>query len=126
MAIETRTIVFGQAELARAAFAHCLRRGSAPERGRLKAVRAEPAARARVVVLFDVGEADDLAVVLTYTEMAAALIRHCGVVGIPLPRCGQKRLEPAGEGMALIVRLPEHPGAAMAVDAPAVIALPAR
>ncbi len=107
MAIETRTIQFSQEELIQASYAYCIRQGLAAERGKLKSVVAGPEGRDEVRLMFDVVGRAPTQLTLTYSQMAAALILHCGVVGIPLPRYSRKRLTPAGEGMALIVRLSE-------------------
>ena len=112
MAIETRTIVFDRTELMRAAFAYCVKRELAPERARLVDIEAFPEAEDRIALRFDRGGADPIETALSYNEMAAALIAFCATADIPLPRYARKRLTPAGEGMALIVRLPEFAGEA--------------
>lgn len=112
MAIETRTIFFDQDELMQAAYAYCIRQGVDMPRSRMKAVKAMPEAVDQVRLKFEGPGNSELEVQLKYSQMAAGLILHCGVVGIPLPRYSRKRLTPAGEGMALIIRLPEHAGEA--------------
>jgi len=118
MAIETRTIFFDQTELVQAAYAYCIRQGLALPHGRLTEVRAEPESVGQVRLHFGDDERSNRRLSLSYSQMAAGIILHCGVVGIPLPRYGRKRLTPAGEGMALIVRLPEHAGEAILAEAP--------
>ncbi|MGZ0188489.1 MAG: hypothetical protein ACKVH0_10880 [Alphaproteobacteria bacterium] len=113
MAIETRTIFFDQDELIQASFTHCLRRDLKLPPGRLVQVEASPEAIDRVRLVFDGIGREKPDIVLNYSEMAAALITHCSSVGIPLPRYSRKRLTPAGEGMALIIRLPEFAGEVM-------------
>lgn len=112
MATETRTIVFDQTELKQAAYAYCLRKGVELPRVRLERVVAEPEHTAIVRLKFAAADRSEIEITLSYSQMAAAIIMHCGVVGLPLPRFARKRLTPAGEGMALIVRLPEYAGEA--------------
>lgn len=116
MAIETRTIVFDEDELVQAAYAYCVRQDIDLPKGRLVAVTAGPEAEDRVRLGFD-GAGNRLSeVILTYNQMAAGLIMYCAAAGIPLPRYARKRLTPAGEGMALIIRLPEYAGDAIVAD----------
>jgi hypothetical protein len=119
MATETRTIIFDEAELMQAAYGYCLRKGVDLPRAKLKRVLAEPEATCVVRLMFEAQDASQTEIALSYSQMAAALIMHCGVIGVPLPRFSRKRLTPAGEGMALIIRLPEYAGEAE--DAPARI-----
>ncbi len=125
MAIETRTIFFDQDELIRAAHAFCLLQEKAVPRGRLTAVVAEPEAAGRVRLQFDGAGRRPVEIVLSYAEMAAGLIAYCATVAIPLPRYSRKRLMPAGEGMALVIRLPEFAGPADVAEAADRRALPA-
>jgi hypothetical protein len=120
MATETRTIVFDGTELMQAAYAYCLRKGVDLPRARLQRVVADPETTGVVRLIFEAPDASQTEITLSYSQMAAALIMHCGVIGVPLPRFSRKRLTPAGEGMALIVRLPEYAGEAE--DAPVAIA----
>lgn len=117
MAIETRTIIFNETELVQAAYNYCGRLEMTLPSGRLKSVRAGPEADDKVSLNFegDAGRKSD--VQISYHQMAAALILHCNSAGIPLPRYARKRLAPAGEGMALIIRMPEYAGEAFLADA---------
>lgn len=112
MATETRTIVFDQSELMQAAYAYCLRKGVELPRAQMQRVVAEPEHTGCVRLQFASEDLSEIEISLSYSQMAAAIILHCGVVGLPLPRFARKRLTPAGEGMALIVRLPEYAGEA--------------
>lgn len=117
MAIETRTIVFNEIELVQAAYNYCVRVEMVLPHGRLNSVRAGTEAMDRVVLSFVGHGAAETEIQITYHQMAAALILHCGVSGIPLPRYARKRLAPAGEGMAMIIRMPEYAGEAFLADA---------
>lgn len=113
MAIETRTIVFEEDELVQAAYAYCVRQDLAMPRGRLVHVTAGPEAEDEVRLSFTTSSNRLTDLVITYNQMAAGLIMHCAASGIPLPRYARKRLTPAGDGMALIIRLPEYAGEAI-------------
>lgn len=117
MATETRTNVGDEAELMQAAYAYWLRKAVDLPRAKLKRVLAEPEATGVVRLVFEAQDASQTEIALSYSQMAAAFIMHCGVIGVPLPRFSRKRLTPAGEGMALIIRLSEYAGEAE--DAPA-------
>ena len=117
MAIETRTIIFNEIELVQAAYNYCVRVEMALPQGRLNSVRASAESVDRVLLSFTGGGMAPSEVRLSYHQMAAALILHCGATGIPLPRYARKRLAPAGEGMALIIRMPEYAGEAFLADA---------
>jgi hypothetical protein len=110
MPIETRTIFFDQDELIQASFAHCLRQDMGLPSGRLVRIEASPEAIDSIPLIIDSNDHEKPDIVLTFSEMAAALISHRSGAGIPLPRYSRKRLTPAGEGMALIIRLPEFAG----------------
>ncbi len=113
MPIETRTIIFDQEELVSAAYAYCSRQETKPPPGRLISVVPGTANMDNVRLRFT-GDGDGFRELdLTYIEMAAALILHCRTSGVPLPRYGRKRLTPAGEGMALMIRMPEFGGSAI-------------
>ena len=112
MATETRTIIFDEAELMQAAYAYCLRKGVVLPRAKLKRVLAGPESTGVVRLIFEAQDASQTEIALSYSQMAASLIMHCGVIGVPLPRFSRKRLTPAGEGMAMIIRLPEYAGEA--------------
>jgi len=117
MAIETRTIVFNEIELVQAAYNYCVRVEMPLPNGRLNSVRASAESIDRVLLRFAGDGAKETEIQLSYHQMAAALILHCGTTGIPLPRYARKRLAPAGEGMALIIRMPEYAGEAFLADA---------
>jgi hypothetical protein len=119
MATKTRTLIFDEAELMQAAYAYCLRKDVDLPRAKLKRVLAEPETTGVVKLMFEAQDAPQTEIALSYSQMAAALIMHCGVIGVPLPRFSRKRLTLAGEGTALIIRLPEYAGEAE--DAPARI-----
>lgn len=120
MAIETRTIVFREAELVQAAYAYCIRQDLTMPFGRLIAVVAGTEADDRIRLAFSNTDGGPSEIILTYNQMAAGLIMHCAASGIPLPRYARKRLTPAGEGMALIIRLPEYAGEAVDADGAAL------
>ncbi len=105
MVTETRTIVFDEAELMQAAYAYCFRKGLDLPRAKLQRVLAEPEATGGIRLMFEAQDASQTEIVLSFSQMAAALIMHCGVISVLLPRFSRKRLPLACEGMALIIRL---------------------
>ena len=85
MATETRTNVGDEAELMQAAYAYCLRKAVDLPRAKLKRVLAEPEATGVVRLVFEAQDASQTEIALSYSQMAAAFIMHCGVIGVPLP-----------------------------------------
>lgn len=105
MPIETRTLLFDQDELKSALHDHAVRKRIASEADRL--LRLDIGAESSGVVTVSLRRGVEAArdVDLTYADVIEALIRFCRNRQIPLPRYGDKRLTPAGDGMALMVRM---------------------
>lgn len=116
MATETRTIIFDQSELRQAAAAYCIRKCIKVPSAQLSSVLAEQEDIGIVRLKFSGQDRSKTEVTLSYSQMAAAIIQYCGVVGVPLPRFSRKYLAPAGDGIALHIRLPEYVGEA--IEAP--------
>lgn len=109
MAIETRTLVFSPDELTDAAYKYCLRKGIEIPEARITGIEPLPEPNSAIILRFAApAGSTPLLATLSYSQMAAALILHCRDQKIPLPRRSQKRLTPAGDGMALIVRVGEN------------------
>lgn len=105
MPVETRTLLFDQDELKTALLDHVVRKRIASEADRL--LRLDIGAESSGVIILNLldGLESARSVKLTYADAIEALIRFCRDHQIPLPRYGDKRLTPAGDGMALIVRM---------------------
>ena len=114
MAIETRTIIFSAEELAVAAFAFCVGEGLVPPGAEADQIFVDDDAYGAVTLLYSDGAE---VVRLADEEMLRAVIAHCASVAIPLPRHARKALRPTGDGLALVMRLPEFVGEAAAVEA---------
>ena len=82
MATETRTIVFDESELMQSAYAYCIKKGVDVPRAKLKRVLAEPEATSVVRLMFETLDASQTEIALRYSQMASALIMHCGVIGV--------------------------------------------
>lgn len=105
MPIETRTLLFDQDELKSAVHDHVVRKQMASEANRLLGLEIGAEAADLVVANLADGEEPAKRIELTYADMTEALIQFCRAHQIPLPRYGDKRLTPAGDGMALMVRM---------------------
>ena len=105
MPVETRTLLFDENELRSAVQDHVVRKEIASAANRLLAMEIAPEAKGNVLVSLADGDASPRKIELSYGEVAEALIQYCKGHQIPLPRYGDKRLTPAGDGMALMVRM---------------------
>lgn len=106
MPIERRRLAFGPDEIVEAAIGYCHCAGIAvPARRRcIPAVTDD--ARARVRLHFpEEFRSGGWLILLDDRQMIGALILHCRVRHVPLPRGGVKSLQRAGEGLALLVRV---------------------
>jgi hypothetical protein len=112
MPVETRTLVFDAGELVTAAYEYCVASDTPIPTTRVLAVEVGPESAATCVVRFD-GDANEAArtVALSYSQVASALILFCRKRRIPLPRASEKRLKPAGDGIALMLHIPAPPRA---------------
>lgn len=104
--MELRKIVFTDGELRQAAFDYCLRANiDVPQLGIDKLV-VDPDLEAMITLKFDtVHPADVKEVRLNRDQVAAALIRHCMEIGVPLPRNSQKILKVQDGKIALLVNI---------------------
>ena len=112
MAIETRTIIFGEQELAEAAYGFCAREGVDMPGSEIDRVICDEGAGGAVTLVFN-----DAYRTLTLNgeQMTEAVIAYCARAGIPLPLYARKRLSLTGDSLALVMRLPEFVGEAAPV-----------
>lgn len=109
MISETRTVFFEQSDLMKAVMAFPGHADFAPPRGKLVEVVANPSAIDRIVLKY-ITDAGAQERTRGYADFAEILIAYCGVVGIPLPRRGQKHVAPNDDSAALVVRMSDKAG----------------
>lgn|SRR5690606_28559077 len=105
MPVETRTLLFDKDELSEAVRDHLVRKGLASVEDRLNTLDVEPDTKGTVVAGLVDGNGASRKLELSYGDVTKALIQYCRAHQIPLPRYGDKQLAPAGDGMALMVRM---------------------
>ncbi len=103
---ELRKILFPKDEVQAAVVDYCLRaKIRLPDKNidDLE-VRADP--EAMVVLKYaDTGPEEANEVELSRDQVAAALIRYCSSINVPLPRSAQKVLQPADDGISLLINI---------------------
>ncbi|MCZ6465689.1 MAG: hypothetical protein O6829_00205 [Alphaproteobacteria bacterium] len=103
---ELRKILFPKDELQAAVVDYCLRSKIWLPNKNIDEleVRADP--EAMVVLKYaDAGPGEDNEVKLSRDQVAAALIRYCSIINVPLPRSAQKVLQPGGDGISLLINI---------------------
>ncbi len=112
---ELRKILFSKEEVQAAVVDYCLRaKIRLPDKNiEDLEVRADP--KAMVVLKYadtgleEAGEANE--VELSRDQVAAALIRYCSSINVPLPRGAQKILQPGDDGISLLINIDWGKGA---------------
>ncbi len=103
---EHRKILCAKDELQAAVVDYCLRaKIRLPDKNIEELeVRADPEA---MVVLKYAGTGPEKAteVELSRDQVAAALIRYCSSINVPLPRSAQKVLQPSDDGISLLINI---------------------
>ncbi len=103
---ELRKILFAKDEVQAAVVDYCLRsKIPLPDKNidELE-VRADP--EAMVVLKYaDAGPEETGEVELSRDQVAAALIRYCSSINVPLPRSAQKVLQPGDDGISLLINI---------------------
>ncbi len=103
---ELRKILFPKDEVQAAVVDYCLRaKIRLPDKNiEDLEVRADP--EAMVVLKYaDTGPGESHEVELSRDQVAAALIRYCSSINVPLPRSAQKVLQPGGDGISLLINI---------------------
>ena len=112
MPAELRKSLFSKDELQAAVVDYCLRaKIRLPEKNiEDLEVRADP--EAMVVLKYAATvPGDDTEVELSRDQVAAALIRYCSTIKVPLPRSAQKVLQPTDDGISLMINMDWGKGA---------------
>ena len=98
---ELRKLVFTRDELQAAAVAFCYREGMKLPKGMLESVTFEDEyAQLNFSVISEKGPTR---IRLTRDQIAAAIIRYCRSLRIPIPRLSQKIVNPDGEGVSMLI-----------------------
>lgn len=103
---ELRKILFAKDELQAAVVDYCLRsKIRLPDKNiEDLEVRADP--EAMVVLKYAATvPGEDSEVELSRDQVAAALIRYCSSIKVPLPRSAQKVLQPGDDGISLLINI---------------------
>ena len=101
---ELRKLVFTSDELQTAAVAYCYREGIKLPKGILKSVTFD--ADEKVSLNFSaLADGGTTRIWLTRDQIAAAIIRYCRSLRIPIPRLSQKIVNPDGDGIALLINV---------------------
>ncbi len=103
---ELRKILFPKEEVQAAVVDYCLRsKIPLPDKNiDVLEVCADP--EAMVVLKYaDTGPEETDEVELSRDQVAAALIRYCSSINVPLPRGAQKVLQPSDDGISLLINI---------------------
>ena len=103
---ELRKILFAKDEVQAAVVDYCLRSKILLPDKNIEdlEVRADP--EAMVVLRYaDTGPVEPKEVELNRDQVAAALIRYCSAINVPLPRSAQKVLQPGDDGISLLINI---------------------
>ena len=103
---ELGKILFSKEEVQAAVVDYCLRSKIRLPDNNIEdlEVRADP--EAMVVLKYaDTGPDEVNEVELSRDQVAAALIRYCSSINVPLPRSAQKVLQPGNDGISLLINI---------------------
>lgn len=111
MPLELRKILFSTDELRAAIVAHCdaTQRPLPDANVSRLVIRKDQSATVTLHFRPSFNPADPAEVVFTGADVREALIRHCRLLGIPLPRAAKKVLWAQDDGMALLITLQTVP-----------------
>ncbi len=103
---ELRKIHFPNDELQAAVVDYCLRSKIRLPDTNIEELEVRDDANAMVVLKYaTTGPDEENEVELTRDQVAAALIRYCSSIKVPLPRSARKVLQPADEGISLLINI---------------------
>ncbi len=103
---EIRKILFSEEEVQAAVVDYCLRSKIRLPNKNIDEleVRADPEAMV-VLKYVDIGSEEATEVELSRDQVAAALIRYCSNIKVPLPHSAQKVLQPGDDGIYLLINI---------------------
>ena len=103
---ELRKIHFPKDELQAAVVDYCLRSKIRLPNTNIEELEVRDDAKAMVVLKYaTTGPDEKNEVELTRDQVAAALIRYCSSINVPLPRSARKVLQTADEGISLLINI---------------------
>ncbi len=103
---ELRKILFSKDEVQAAVVDYCLRSKIRLPDKNIDDLEVRADSEAMVVLKYaDTGPEEDSEVELSRDQVAAALIRYCSSINVPLPRSAQKVLQPADDGISLLINI---------------------
>ncbi len=109
---ELRKILFSKEELQAAVVDYCLRSKIRLPDKNIEDLEVQADPEAMVVLKYaTTGPVDTSEVELSRDQVAAALIRYCSSIKVPLPRSGQKVLQPGDDGISLLINIDWGKGA---------------
>lgn len=103
---ELRKILFSKEEVQAAVVDYCLRSKIRLPDKNIEGLEVSADPEAMVVLKYaEAGPEEDNAVELSRDHVAAALIRYCSNIKVPLPRSAQKVLQPGNGGISLLINI---------------------
>ena len=103
---ELRKILFPKDELQAAVIDYCLRSKIHLPNRIIESLEVRGDPEAMVVLKYaGIDSGDDKEVELSRDQVAAALIRYCSAIKVPLPRSAQKVLQPGDDGISLLINI---------------------
>ncbi len=103
---ELRKILFSKEEVQAAVVDYCLRAKIPLPDNNIDGLEVSADPNAMVVLKYaDTGPAEASEVELSRDQVAAALIRYCSAINVPLPRSAQKVLQPGDGGISLLINI---------------------
>ncbi len=103
---ELRKILFSKEEVQAAVVDYCLRAKIRLPAKNIEGLEVQADPEAMVVLKYaDTGPDETSAVELSRDQVAAALIRYCSNIKVPLPRSAQKVLQPGDDGISLLINI---------------------
>ena len=103
---ELRKIHFSKEEVQAAVVDYCLRSKILLPEKNIDDLEVCADSEAMVVLKYvAAAPGDDTEVELSRDQVAAALIRYCSSISVPLPRSAQKVLQPVDDGIAMLINM---------------------
>ncbi len=103
---ELRKILFPKDEVQAAVVDYCLRSKIRLPDKNIEELEVRDDPKAMVVLKYaETGQEEKNDVELSRDQVAAALIRYCSAINVPLPRSARKVLQPADEGISLLMNI---------------------
>ncbi len=103
---ELRKIHFSKEEVQAAVVNYCLRAKIRLPNENIEDLGVQADPEAMVVLRYAATDPEETSVVeLSRDQVAAALIRYCSAINVPLPRGAQKVLQPGDDGIYLLINI---------------------